>query len=347
MCEKHHHASKRSILDHGAELRAKIEPLGYTCLDETWRGAQAAYRFRCPQGHVFSRQGQGAVRSGVRCPTCMQDAQTWRLHVLAREAGVICLESQWLGGMAKHRFQCAHGHHWERKGRKALEFPGCARCARERGLRRRLADGLQRLRKMATERGGACLAERFEGAAHAYPFRCARGHTWQAKGSEVLRRTWCPTCAVERKVNDYRRADGLERLQAIAARQGGECLNSAYAGGTAFYRFRCREGHVWETTGARLLRGNWCAACAYENKRLGLDAARLAAAERGGQCLTTQYRNNEKKLPWLCHRGHTWHAPLASIRAGHWCPECAHMNQITNPNSKAWMRYRLSSVGKG
>jgi len=54
--------------------------------------------------------------------------------------------------------------------------------------------------------------------------------------------------------------------------------------------------------------------------------------------------NTTKKLHWLCHRGHDWYAPFASIRAGHWCAQCAHIARITNADSLARMRYRVAPL---
>ncbi len=71
--------------------------------------------------------------------------------------------------------------------------------------------------------------------------------------------------------------------------------------------------------------------------RLRLEEALRVAAERGGQCLSTSYLNTAVKMHWVCHRGHSWHAPFATIRAGHWCPECAN---LSNRKSKARLRYK-------
>ncbi|MFD4836906.1 hypothetical protein ACFWP0_05315 [Achromobacter sp. NPDC058515] len=334
------------ILDRHAHLRAAADDAGFECLDSNWRGLSATYRFRCREGHLFQRTLQtfGNARE-TKCPECVAEANLGRLSERGLECGVRCLEPRWLGWNTPHRFQCEAGHAWSRSGQKALNHVGCAACGREAGYQRKRNNVLERLHQLAAARGGCCLSTTSAAGQRIFRFRCSEGHEWDAAGSDVLRRTWCPSCARLRKVQGYRHKDGLERLRRKAAEHGGQCLSDTYGGVEEFHRFRCAHGHEWSTTGGKILLGNWCGACANDRKRLGIEAAQAAAIERGGQCLSTVYRNTSTKLRWLCHRGHEWHAGLASIRAGHWCPQCAHMARIINAGSLAWMRYRVAGRG--
>ncbi|MCW7536722.1 hypothetical protein OOT46_02490 [Aquabacterium sp. A7-Y] len=134
--------------------------------------------------------------------------------------------------------------------------------------------------------------------------------------------------------------DGLQRLRQRAASNGGECLAGEYLGTQARYRFRCAKGHEWETTGNKVLLGAWCQPCTFDAKRLSIDDAHAAARARGGLCLSDRYVNVSVKLHWRCDRGHEWDAPFSTIRAGHWCRQCANLAMISNGNSKARLRYR-------
>lgn len=333
------------VLDRFPHIREAADQLGFECLDDTWQGRFAAYRLRCREGHEFKRTmatfGRGRTSN---CPQCNALANWTRLKDLCDVHGVRCLEERWLGWDTTHRFECTKGHAWTRLGKRALGHAGCTRCARAPGYERRRSASWLRLQKVVAERGGECLATDFAGVAGVYPFRCAAGHQWLAKGSDVLRRTWCPECARLRKVNGYRIPDGLQRLCDKAAAQGGQCLSDSYEGTRGKYRFRCAHGHEWEATGQRIVRGSWCLKCAYDGRRLSLEDALAAARARGGQCLSAAYVRANMKMHWLCDRGHSWYAPLAAIRAGHWCSECSYMARITNPNSKAWKRYKAVAL---
>lgn len=341
--------SGHPILDRSTRLRAAADRLGFECLDHEWRGRRAEYLFRCGQGHEFLKRMDAMAQPGAGdCAECTLQQRIDRLHAQARDAGSTCLESRWLGSMAMYRFSCAHGHFWKRRGSRALGQAGCPQCCQARTKQRRQprADDL-RLKEAAARQGGQCLADDYQGIEHVYPFQCAEGHVWTTRGVNVLAGKWCRRCAGQRRGEKRRHADGLARLQAIAASHGGECLSNTYEGGAALYRFRCRSAHEWETRGRKVFEGSWCMACVYDAKRYSLVDAQQVAAERGGQCLSAKYLSAAAKLYWACHRGHAWHSPLSTIRAGHWCPECAHMDKITNGKSTARKRYLPSSVGGG
>lgn len=334
------------LLQRLPRLRAAMVRLGLVCLDREWRGQEAAYRFRCSRNHVFSRALLviSSPRSGG-CRVCVAQDRDRRLFARAECAGVTCLESAWLGIDAMHRFRCPQGHEWRRKGSHVLRSANCPTCGHEKHSQRmRRKDGLLRSQQVAASHGGVCLAEVYAGGHQAYAFRCAQGHVWASVGNEVLRRTWCPECARLRKVVEYRLRDGLARLQRKAAERGGVCLADRYEGSAARYLMRCAKGHEWRATGKRLLRGTWCTLCVHDAKRLSIRDAQREAQARGGQCLSTTYVNNSTKLHWLCDRGHSWHAPLATIRARHWCPECACMSRISSRKSKARSRYVEASA---
>jgi hypothetical protein len=56
--------------------------------------------------------------------------------------------------------------------------------------------------------------------------------------------------------------------------------------------------------------------------KLTLEDARAAARERGGWCLSEEYRDNRTSMKWRCGRNDVWCAPFKYVRAGRWCPLC-------------------------
>jgi len=47
------------------------------------------------------------------------------------------------------------------------------------------------------------------------------------------------------------------------------------------------------------------------------------ADERGGECISTNYKNTKTKLKWKCAKGHIWKTVYEVIKNGSWCPICA------------------------
>lgn len=69
----------------------------------------------------------------------------------------------------------------------------------------------------------------------------------------------CPTCKpYQLSVKDMRQ---------LAKEHGGKFLSESYTNSREKYRWRCAEGHEWQTTAASILQGSWCRIC--RNKSRG------------------------------------------------------------------------------
>ena len=305
-----------------------------------------AYRFRCCAGHVLLKR-PGSLVTTVSCMQCRRDDSWQRLCTTAKKAGTHCLEERWLGNQTYHRFSCPCGHQWQRIGSYARRDASCPQCARSVTRSNRLhQDGLSRLQAAAAQHGGECLSTVYDGMGRRYSFRCAAGHVWKKIGDKILLGAWCPVCSRAEQTQRKMRKDGLASLQAIVREHQGLLKNTEYRGLAARYQVVCAAGHAWSTTGNLLMSGAWCRQCYFEEKqRCALVSAHELAQARGGRCLTLEYPGSAAKWHWLCHRGHSWHALLASVKKGHWCKECASMDRLSNPNSTARFRYLKASSG--
>ena len=56
--------------------------------------------------------------------------------------------------------------------------------------------------------------------------------------------------------------------------------------------------------------------------RYTIEFMRLVADELNGKCLSKEYYNDDTRLKWMCHKGHTWDASYTIIRQGGWCVQC-------------------------
>jgi hypothetical protein len=204
------------------------------------------------------------------------------------------------------------------------------------------------MQRAAQEKGGSCLEGNYLGNV-LHRFVCANGHEWKARPSHiVLDGSWCRLCFFVAHTQTMKMQDGLAQLQRIAAEKGGRCLSETYHGTAKHHRFQCAHDHQWETSAATVLGGGWCTQCNLNARRLTIAMMRQMAQERGGACHSEHYVNNATKLLWECHRGHRWYAAPSVIRnAGHWCPECAHLDKICSPKSKKRLKYQASHQHTG
>jgi hypothetical protein len=177
--------------------------------------------------------------------------------------------------------------------------------------------GLAAMQAIARSHGGECLSFDYLNTQQKFKWRCQKGHVWEAPGNRVRLGSWCAEC-----VHDSLRL-GMEKMHELAHLHGGECLSSEYLHVKAYLLWRCAEGHEWFATPANIRKGNWCRECARQRQReQRLQLLKDTAKTRGGKCLADEYKAGIVKVPWQCHRGHTWMATPQQILHGSWCPEC-------------------------
>lgn len=116
--------------------------------------------------------------------------------------------------------------------------------------------------------------------------------------------------------------DKIAPILAVIKSKGGEIAEGEYSGAKAKIKVKCSNGHVWNARPYHLKEGVWCPFCA-GNVKSSIEEMRRLAKERGGRCLSGEYRGNNTKLRWKCKKGHEWETTPGKIKGGTWCPICA------------------------
>ena len=60
-----------------------------------------------------------------------------------------------------------------------------------------------------------------------------------------------------------------------------------------------------------------------KGERLSLAKMQQAAANLGGECLSSDYVSLRTRMHWRCARGHEWEAQAQNVRRGKWCLRCS------------------------
>ena len=254
------------------------------------------------------------TRSADRLEQLEASLQRLKTHAAGKGGG--CLAKVYVNSQTKVEWECSHGHRWHATPRSVLNAASwCPSCAR---AKRRVS--LQRLQNHATMRGGKCLSAEVRNVNEKLRWQCQMGHTWSATAHNVLHmKTWCPDCSSTGPVRQKR---GLQDLHRHAGSRGGRCLATRFSTVMVKVPWQCSKGHVWQATPDCVLnRRTWCPICG-GTAPVGLEPLRRHAANLGGECLATEYKNCLLKLRWRCRSGHEWLATANSVRQGTWCPEC-------------------------
>ena len=179
-------------------------------------------------------------------------------------------------------------------------------------------------RETARAKGGVCLSERYEKAKSPMLWKCAEDHEWSASFDSVCNNSgsWCRKCAAAKYGAGFRR-HSLETAQQLAEKRGGRCLSVAYKSVRTKMEWECAKGHRWFAIMHNMMtNGAWCATCA-GRPILSLEDAREIARERGGECVSKEYKDNSTPLTWQCVEGHRWNACLHAVKDRcSWCPTC-------------------------
>lgn len=65
------------------------------------------------------------------------------------------------------------------------------------------------------------------------------------------------------------------------------------------------------------------------------------AKQKGGVCLSTEYKNCSERMKWRCALGHEWRTTTSHIvKSGSWCPRC-------NPKKRTIEEMKAFAESKG
>jgi len=174
---------------------------------------------------------------------------------------------------------------------------------------------------LAQGKGGKCLSTTYVNARTKLEWECQKGHRWFAVPNSVKQGSWCRKCAgVEKKT--------IEDMHALAHAREGKCLSTVYVNAQTRLEWECQKGHRWFAIPNSVKQGSWCRKCAGVEKKT-IEEIHDLAAQRGGKCLSTEYKDSRTHLVWECALGHQWKATSSNIQRGKWCPKCAGVEKKT------------------
>ncbi|MBN3761227.1 hypothetical protein [Burkholderia sp. Ac-20365] len=244
-----------------------VQSRGGICLSTSYETQESTLRLRCANGHEWEAKA-GAIHRGSWCIRCVYarngDAARATLdefQAIAARHGGTCLSTHYEHSTSKLHFRCASGHEWSRtpvetKKRDQLGY-FCSYC---KGTL--VHDLFGKVVTIARERGYECLSSAHGRSDRKLRFRCDRGHEWSTSGHAVLNGYGlCRVCA---------NLTRFERVLEVARANGGECLSGfeEYRSATLPLRFRCVDGHEWQSSANQVTSGYWCRECTHKTEGL-------------------------------------------------------------------------------
>ena len=181
---------------------------------------------------------------------------------------------------------------------------------------------IEYVQSIAQDRNGKCLSIEYRNAHTKMEWECSERHKWKATFHSVKnRKTWCKICS-------GKEPHTLEKMQQIAKQRGGKCLSIEYQNAHTKMEWECSEGHQWWAKANSIYqqngeKGSWCLECA-GNKPLTLEKMKKFAADKGGKCISEEYKNVDAALEWMCGDGHVFKRTYGSMKQnGTFCTVCS------------------------
>jgi hypothetical protein len=219
------------------------------------RGLQ--FRVKCERGHTFQAAAV-RLRRGQWCPYCSgRHLSIGDMRTLAQSFGGKCLSRRYVASKAILRWECDKGHQFYLPHSKVKQGRWCQVCAREKCASAQRGS-LEPVAEAARRRGGSVLSlgADYRNRQQLIEVVCAKGHRWFARGSELLKGSWCGKCAGIQRLS-------LEILQQFAAQKGGKCLAVEYQNAHQKAEWECGQSHRWIAEITNILHnGRWCPKCA-------------------------------------------------------------------------------------
>ena len=239
---------------------------------------------------------------------------------------------------------CVEGHRWQAKISSRSRGTGCPRCVVKSvgGGRPASPDN-----NLAVKRPDLVSEWDHEANADLRPedvtpgsdkkvaWVCVEGHRWRARVSNRSRSKGggCPACAVHRADPDNNLAVKRPDLAAEWDRETNGTLppQGVTPGSHKKVGWICSKGHRWLAAVANRSNGRGCPECS--GQRAGAD--NNLAVKRPDLASEWDYEANgdlrpqgvtpgsNKRVNWVCAKGHRWEARVSDRSRGTGCPRCA------------------------
>lgn len=248
-------------------------------------------------------------------------------RVIAKNHDGECLSLAYVDNKEKLSFKCKEGHVFCASFNSvSSKNTWCDECDNTNKSKYTIRDCIE----YAKSNGGICLSTKYGGKLN---WQCGCGYVWSSYFANMIRtNSWCQKCT-----GTVRHT--IEDCHILAKKMGGSCLSDKYVDCKDKLKWKCNIGHTWEVSFSVVNDGSWCKQCADNRLKNTIDDCNIIAATKGGECLSTVYKNALSLLSWKCKSGHTWNARYNCIKTGRWCPHCS--NHISKPQREIFLALQL------
>lgn len=159
---------------------------------------------------------------------------------------------------------------------------------------------------------------------------CPKGHKHQISFGKWLQNSRCPYCSNRIKKT-------IDGVRAQFESENYILTSTKYINGKHKLSYICPNGHEHSIILINWNKGIRCPYCSGKKRKSIADIRRLFTAE-GYELLTTQYKNKNTKLRYICPNGHSGHTTWSSWNQGCRCLQCSGNMRKTLEYAKSFFK---------
>lgn len=239
------------------------EKQGGKCLSKVYVSVAEKVKWQCKEGHIWKQAFYNIEKYGW-CKECRKvergNIKFRKAKAIAEKKGGKCLTERYISSHQQMEWQCKQGHKWKAELTHILNghswCPVCSGKAKHT---------IEQMRALAEKKGGTCLSASYENNAIKIKWRCANGHSWEARPVKIIIGQWCPVCRYTDVAKKLKADIGV--MQEIARSRKGALLSKEYVNAFSLLKWKCEKGHVWQARPAYVKRGTWCPVCAIKKRQ--------------------------------------------------------------------------------
>ena len=322
-------------------------------------GSGKKLEWKCEKSHIWSAIVQNRTKKNSGCSVCnnryvlsgFNDLATTHPE-LAKQAHGWDPKTVVTGSHKKLEWVCEKGHRWfaaviKRTGEKT----GCPYCSNSK-LKIGFND-LETLHPLLAKQAHLWDPKQvLAGSGKRLEWKCDKDHLWTTTAdSRITNESGCPICSnrtVESGFNDL-----ATTHPELAKQAHGWNPKTVVTGSHKNLEWACEKGHLWRAT-VQNRTGNKsnCPVCVNQKTLIGFNDLATTHPELAKQAHgwdpKTVVAGSNKRLSWVCQKGHIWNATVTSVVISKSsCPVCINQKTLTGFNDLATTHPELAKQAHG
>ena len=243
-------------------------------------------------------------------------------------------------------WECKKGHEWEAQvGSRSNKGSGCPYCSNHKTLTgfNDLATTDPELAKEVSPNSKIKATEVTVFSNKKLLWRCIDGHEWEAQVNSRYNGCGCPYCSGRKAIVGINDLATVNPELAKEVSPNSEIkATEVTAGSKKILLWECKKGHEWRATVANRSNGTACPYCSNRRLLLGFNDLKTTNMELAKEVspnskikATEVAIFSNKRLLWVCSKGHEWGATVANRSNGNGCPYCSNHKTLTGFNDLA------------